>query len=166
MDKSLALDAFNFLKKNFTAVVATSYLNLPYASIIYYTVDDKFNFYFVTKMNTDKYLNIKANKNVAMSIGDGNRHISVQIRGHATVIKDEKRRNRVLDDVEHILESHDIKNWPIKKIRELQAKDKIFDGEVVYKVIPQHLIFTNLDDEMFPNSISDKRHNIIPLLKK
>ena len=165
MGKSLVLDAYNFLKNNFVAVLATSYLNLPYTSTIYYTVDDKLNFYFVTKMNTDKYLNLKANKNVAMAIGMGPKHISVQIRGHATVLKDEKWRNRILKEIESILIKQKIENWPIKKMKNLQAKKKILDGEVVYKVIPQHLVFINLDDQFFPDSISNKHHHIIPLLK-
>jgi len=116
-------------------------------------------------MNTDKYLNLKANKNVAMAIGMGPKHISVQIRGHATVLKDEKWRNRILKEIESILIKQKIENWPIKKMKNLQAKKKILDGEVVYKVIPQHLVFINLDDQFFPDSISNKHHHIIPLLK-
>lgn len=166
MGKSLVLDAYNFLKNNFAAVLATSYLNLPYASTVYYTVDDKLNFYFVTKMNTDKYLNLKANKNVAMAVGMGPKHISVQVRGHATILKDEKWRKRILKEIESILIKQNIETWPIKKIKNLQAKKKIFDEEVVYKVIPQHLVFINLDDQSFPDSILNKHHRIIPILKR
>ena len=166
MDKPISLDALAFLKKNFVAVLATSYLNLPYASIIYYTVDDAFNLYFVTKTNTDKYLNLKVNRNVALAIGDSPNHISVQVRGHVTVLKDKKRRMRVINDIESKLKKENIEIWPIKKIRELQTKKKDLDEEVVYKVIPQHLVFTNLDDESLPNSIGNNRHNIIPSPKK
>ena len=166
MDQALFKDAASFLKKNFVAVLATSYLNLPFASIIYYVIDDKLNFYFVTKANTDKHLNIKANKNVALAIGDGPKHISVQVRGHATVLKDEKRRKRILNEIEATMKARKIVTWPIKKIKELQAKKKDTDAEIVYKVIPQHLSFTNLDDESLPYSLSDERHNILPVLKK
>ena len=158
-------DALAFLKKNFVGVLATSYLNLPYASTIYYTSDDKFNIYFVTKMNTDKYLNLKTNKNSAIVIGTGPKHISVQMRGHATTLKDKRWRNRILNEIETILKERGIGDWPIKKLKELQSKKKAFDEEIVYKFTPQHLVFTNLNDKSFPNSISDESHHILPLTK-
>jgi len=158
-------DALAFLKNNFVGVLATSYLNLPYASTIYYTSDDKFNIYFVTKMNTDKYLNLKTNKNAALVVGTGPKHISIQVRGHATILKDKRWRNRILNEIESILKEQKIKTWPIKKLKELQAKRKVFDEEIVYKLIPQHLVFTNIDDKSFPDSISDELHHIIPLVK-
>lgn len=166
MNKSSAEDAFNFLKKNFVAVVATSYLNLPYASTIYYTIDSKFNLYFVTKMNTDKYLNLKANKNIAMVVGMGPNHIGVKIRGQATILKDKKWKNRILNEIESVLKEHKVKNWPVRKTKDMQAKKEDFNEEIVYKVIPQHLVFTNLDDQLFPDSISDERHHIIPISKR
>jgi len=166
MDDILISDALAFLKKNYVAVLATSYLNLPYASIIYYTVDDKLNFYFVTKTNTDKYLNLKVNKNVALAIGDGPNHISVQVRGHVTMLKDKRWKDRIRNSIESILKDKKIKMWPIIKIQELQAKNKDLDEEIVYKVIPQHLVFTNLDDVSLPNSMGNSRHVIVPLIKK
>jgi general stress protein 26 len=165
MNKPPIFDARNFLKKNFTAVLATSYLNLPYASTIYYTTDDKLNIYFVTKMNTDKYLNLKTNKNAALVIGTGPKHISVQMRGHATILKDKRWRNRILNEIESILKERGIGDWPIKKLKELQSKKKAFDEEIVYKFTPQHLVFTNLNDKSFPGSISDESHHILPLTK-
>jgi uncharacterized pyridoxamine 5'-phosphate oxidase family protein len=166
MNKTPTSDAYDFLKKNSLAVVATSYLNLPYASTVYYVVDEKFNFYFVTKTNTNKYLNLKTNKNVALVVGMPPKHIAVQVRGQATILKNEKSRKRILNEIESLLKKEKkIDNWPIKKIKNIQSSKKDADEEIVYKIIPQHLIFTNLDDTSFPDSISDTQHNIIPFVE-
>jgi len=158
-------DVYNFLKNNSTAVLATSYRSLPYASAIYYALDDKMNFYFATKMNTDKYLNLKTNNNVAVVVGFGSKHISVQVRGQATIIKDPKLKNKILNEISSILiKNKNIENWPIKKIENLQAKKKAFNEEIVYKIVPQHMAFINLDDKSFPDSVSNKQHRIIPIL--
>ena len=127
MDKSLASDAYNFLKNNFVVALATSHLNLPYVSNVYYTIDEKFNFYFVTKMNTDKYLNMKANKNVALAIGVGPKHIGVKVRGHATILKDEKWKNRILSEISSMLLEKGITDWPIKKVKDMQANKEDFN---------------------------------------
>ena len=166
MNGSIVTDARNFLKKNFVAVLATSYQNLPYASTVYYTSDDKFNIYFITKINTDKYLNLKANKSAALAIGTGPKHITIQARGHTAILKDKRWRNRILNDIESILKEQKIKGWPIRKLKELQSKEKVFDEEIVYKFIPQHMVFVNLDDRSFKDSLSEEQHIVIPALKR
>ncbi len=166
MHKLLSSDVHNFLKNNSVAVLATSYLRLPYASAVYFVVDEKMNFYFVTKMNTDKYLNLKMNKNVAMVIGMGPKHMSVNVRGHASIIKDKKQKNKILSKIELSLKSKKIHELAFRKMTNLQTKKKDLDQEIVYKVTPQHLIFINIDDPEYPNSISNKHHVIIPIPKK
>ena len=166
MNQDITSDVQIFLKRNFIAVLATSYLDLPYASIIYYTIDEKLNFYFVTKANTDKYLNLKINRNVAVAVGGGNKHTSVQVRGHTTILKDKRQRKRILEEIGSILKKNAVESWPVKHMRDLQARKKELDEEIVYKVIPQHLIFTNLDDHSLPSSVSNERHCIIPILKR
>ena len=165
MSKTPIEDVRGFLQKNLTAVLATSYQNLPHASAVNYVVDAKLNFYFATTENTDKHLNLTENKNVALVVGTGPKHISVQIRGHATALKDEKQKNRILNQIKSILDERRIENWPIKKINNLQAKKKDSTEIVVYKIIPQHMVFLNLDDDDFPDSISTSYHAIIPAPK-
>ncbi len=163
--KKIGIEAYRFLKKNDTAVIATSYLNLPYASTIYYLVDDKFNFHFATKMNTDKFLNLKANKNVSLVVGVGPKHVSVQVRGQATVVKGKNQRKRILESIEEMLHKK-VKVWPIRLMSRLKGKRKAVDQEVVYKIIPQHLSFINIDDKDYPVSMSKRHHRIIPDLER
>ena len=164
MDQTIVSDVRAFLKKNFVAVLGTSYLNLPFASSIYYTIDDKLNFYFTTKTNTDKYLNLRTNRNVALVVSDRQKNVSVQVRGHATVLKDKRWRKRITEEIKAILHAQN-EEWPIYKIKSLQSKNAPND-EIVYKVIPQHFVFTNLDDSSLPNSMSDEQHSIISLLNE
>ena len=166
MNKFVIEDVHKFLRNNFSAVLATCFLSIPHASTVYYLADEKLNFYFITKMNTLKYLNLKTNKNAALVIGKGPRHITVQVSGHATIIKDKKQSKKIADKLELLFKQEKIKNPPFRKIDHMQSKKKELDGELVYKIIPQHLIFTNLDDLDYPNSISEKQHTIIPILKK
>jgi nitroimidazol reductase NimA-like FMN-containing flavoprotein (pyridoxamine 5'-phosphate oxidase superfamily) len=45
-EKIARVDALKFLKQNHIAVLATSFEDQPQASMIYYAVDDDFNFIF------------------------------------------------------------------------------------------------------------------------
>lgn len=165
MPESIKKDVYNYLKSSYVAVLATSYMNLPHASTVYYVIDSKLNFYFITKMNTDKHLNLRDNKNMALVVGLGPKHISVQVRGHAVVLKDAKQRNKIINKFQELLREKKIGILPIKKIKRLQSKNEIINMDIVYKIIPQHLTFMNLDDPTFPDSISDNHHTIIPIPK-
>ena len=166
MAKSLVAEAHAFLESTNTAVLATSYLNLPYASTIYYSVDHEFNFYFITKPNAEKSFNLKTNKNVALVVGFGPKHISVQVRGHAAMLKDEKQRKKAINLIEAAIGKEKAENIPIRKLGLLQGKSAKSREEIVYKITPQHIVFFNLDDKAYPLSLSEKSHSIIPLFLK
>ena len=80
-------DALAFLKNNFVGVLATSYLNLPYASTIYYTSDDKFNIYFVTKMNTRQISQSQDQQKRGSRRRTVRSTFRSKWRGHATILK-------------------------------------------------------------------------------
>ncbi len=64
--------ALQFLKENHTMVVATvTHEGEPHAATVYYMVDEHFNLYFCSGEETEKFLNIKGNSNVAFVIGTG-----------------------------------------------------------------------------------------------
>lgn len=149
-------DALNFLIANSTAVLATSHTNIPFASTIYYFVDKDLNFFFLTKANASKYLNISQNANVAIVVGTGPKHISVQASGKADFVFDEKRAEIILEFM-NLMERNFVKEWPIKDMEKF--KDR---STVVFKVTPEFLQFMNLDDEKYPDSISTEYHQIIP----
>jgi len=72
-----------YLKKNKAAVLSTvSPDNQPMSAIIYFIVDNNFNFYFMSK-NTRKVQNIESNNKVALLIGTENAPVTAQIHGEA-----------------------------------------------------------------------------------
>jgi len=94
-----------FLKNNNVAVISTvSPDNQPMSAIIYYIVDDNFNFYFMSK-NTRKVQNIEMNNKVALQIGNGNAPVGAQIHGEAgKIIGDaefDEKRDQLIQSLLH-----------------------------------------------------------------
>ncbi len=161
-------DALRFLQENDTAVISTAYGNVPYSATVHYFVDSKFNFYFITRQGTDKYLNLVINSNVFVVVGTGPKHISVQVRGKANILKG-KEKQSALDDVLSVIKNKKINKWPIKEMKKFSPGptfiDTLLKSEVVVKIVPQQLIFMNLDDEKYPESLSTEYHTILPKTK-
>ena len=59
----------NYLKSQKLMSLAT-YDDEIAVCVVYYAVDDDFNFYFISPSDTQHYINISKNKNVACSIAD------------------------------------------------------------------------------------------------
>ena len=154
-------EALSFLQQNNTAAITTVYRNIPFLSTIYYVVDEDFNFYFLTKRGTDKYLNLTLNSNVAVVVGTGPKQISVQARGNAEIL-DGKEKGLVIKKIIEMVEKKEIKKIPIKEMNRFSPNGNILNTEVVVKVVPQQLIFMNLDDKSYPESISKEYHTILP----
>ncbi len=144
-------DAVSFLRENVTAVVATSFNDEPRASTIYYYMDDAFNFYFITKRNTSKYINIEMNPRAALVIGMGPEHITVQARGKAELITDDQEREKIVNSLMEIHAREHIKTWPIEELEKFKDRNR-----VVFKISPTQVLFMNLDSTAYPNSISDE----------
>lgn len=149
-------DALHFLIENSTAVVATATGDQPSASTVYYFADKDFNIFFITKVNTSKYLNISGNAKVAVVVGTGPEHISVQASGLAEFVFDEKRAE-IIDEFVQLRTREFVKDWPIKDMDIF--KDR---SAVVFKVTPDRLTFLNLDSKKYPDSVSTEYMQIIP----
>ncbi len=149
-------EALSFLKDHTTAVVATSKDDMPFASTVYYVVDDDFNFYFVTPINTNKYLNISKSAKVAIVVGTGPEHISVTAQGRGDYVTG-REETAVFERLHMIMFHEHAKKWPARDM----AKFKDI-RMVVFRVVPEMLLFMNLDDENYSGSISDRYVTIIP----
>lgn len=80
-------DAFAFLQRHKTGVVATVARDgQPHASAVHYVVDDDFNVYFMTLMNSRKYSALQTNPKVAFAVGTQDIPQVIQIEGTATDI--------------------------------------------------------------------------------
>lgn len=155
-------DTLRFLNENFTAVVATTYKGLVYASTIYYVADKKYNIYFVTNKNTEKYHNLEKNKNIAYVVNDGAKPVAVHARGFVERLRGKDKRD-ILARFDQLYKQKKIEIVPLKKIRRLQPKkNKKFNPVVVYRIRPLHLNFLNLGDKRYQNSVSDDVHTVVP----
>lgn len=157
-------DALRFLQKNNAAVIATAYKNIPYLATVHYAIDSKFNFYFITKRSTDKYLNLAINSNVALVVGTGPKHISVQARGHADILEG-KEKEAAIKKITAMIKEKKIKKWPIKDMKRFNPNGTILNTEIVVRITPQQLTFMNLDDKTYPKSLSNQYHTILPKIK-
>jgi uncharacterized pyridoxamine 5'-phosphate oxidase family protein len=151
----VAHEALRFLRDNATAVVATVQDGKPYAATVYFFVDDDFNFYFLSKRNTSKYVNISFNSNVAIVVGTGPEHITVQARGQGDIVVDEEQ-DAVYEKIKELRAREHVKSWPLEEIDKF--KNRQF---VAFKVVPTELFLMNLDDKKYPESVSDHYNQII-----
>lgn len=82
----------DFLKSNVFASIATvSIENKPNCGAILYLFDDNLDFYFVTRSQSRKNINLQSNSNIAIVVGTGENNISIQAEGMAEAVKDKAR---------------------------------------------------------------------------
>jgi len=138
--------ALEFLNEpaRITAVVGTSSLdNVPYTATVYYHVDDDFNFYFLTATGTQKYLNLRANPQAAITIGFGPSYTTMQGGGPVQELtKGSDKEKLAIGHLKERLQKHGNPTWPIFQLDE-------FHGEsiAVFKLNTVTLQLLNLDDE-------------------
>lgn len=154
--EKLREDVFRFLQESSTAVVATSYKGDPRASTVYFHVDDDFNFYFVTKRKTSKYINAELNPRSAIVVGTGPEHISVQARGSIELIVDDTEKQKIMNLITGKQKLMGVKIWPIDELSNLEDSHK-----VLFKIVPEEMFFMNLDSTLHPDTISDTHVKII-----
>jgi uncharacterized pyridoxamine 5'-phosphate oxidase family protein len=151
----LEKDTLKFLKDNLTAFVATCFEGMPHGSVVYFDVDEYFRFYYLTKTNTQKNIQAAFNPNVAIVVGSGPERISVRVRGKAEVLTGEDRQE-ALNQMSERFSKNNIKNLPIHVMKSLKDKSM-----VAYRIVPEELVFMNLDSKKYPKSQSDVYHKII-----
>lgn len=141
-------DALAFLREQNTGVLATAFGGQPFASTVYYVVDDDFNFYFATRQNTAKNANVAVNPAVAFIVGTGPEHISVQVRGVAAVLSG-RERGRIRGELRRQKSRSGITTYPLKNMEPFAGKN-----DIIIKIVPTELQFLNLDSARYPNSLS------------
>jgi uncharacterized protein YhbP (UPF0306 family) len=154
--EEIKADALKFLNESSTCVVATTDGMSPRAATVYYVVDSDFNFYFITKPNTSHAKNIAANPNVALVVGTGPEHITVQVKGTASVIEGEEC-DRAVGCLMDMFARESVKTRPVVDVYKFKDKE-----EVVIKVVPSELSYLNLDSSIHKESIADNYMYLIP----
>jgi nitroimidazol reductase NimA-like FMN-containing flavoprotein (pyridoxamine 5'-phosphate oxidase superfamily) len=140
----LKKNALEFLNepKRITAVIGTSSLdNIPYTATVYYHVDDDFNFYFLTATGTQKYQNLQANPQAAITIGFGPSYTTMQGGGPVELLeKNSAEEKAAIAHLKERLQAHGNETWPIFQLDE-------FEGEsiAVFKLNTLTLQLLNLE---------------------
>jgi len=109
---------FAFLKHHPTGVLSTvSEDGTPWGSAIYFVVDDDFNFYFVTRVETTKYQNMSKNRLAALTIADGESQTTVQLTGRISKVPVKDYMDVIFDKLAAVRHK-DNPNWspPIDKV--------------------------------------------------
>jgi uncharacterized protein YhbP (UPF0306 family) len=148
-------DTYDFLRDGHTAVVATCLDSTPHATTVYYDIDKDFNFYYLTKRNTQKNIQTAFNPRVSLVVGTGPEHITVQARGRAEVLTDLEKEEAIDRMILRYTEIG-VSKLPIQYMENL--KDQ---AVVAYKVIPSEIMFMNMDCEKYRRSMSHSYHQII-----
>ena len=109
-----------FLHKEKLAVLSTHASDGTIdASAIFYVIDENFDFYFTTKEETRKFQNLMANPNVSLTITDVEGLKTVQVKGAASVVTDEKE---VADRITGLINKHKVEGVPwAQPIAKLEA---------------------------------------------
>lgn len=120
----------NLLEQKGVGVLATAdSAGEPHAATIYFTFDEDFNIYFVTKAKTQKCQNLQANARAALAVFDEVSQSTAQISGVVSEVQDMTTANKVFTDVLRItLASSDTSVPPVTKLEAGQY--------VVFKMTP------------------------------
>jgi len=104
---------YNFLSNNRTGVLTTVDPNgEPHGTVIYYTIDDRFNVSFLTKTGTKKYDNLTKKNHTVLVVFESSSQTVAQIIGKANEIKDSYAVNEVAADVFKTSLSHSESGLP------------------------------------------------------
>ena len=110
-------EALAFLRNHKAGVIATvNREGKPHASAVYYTVDDKFNIYFLTLASSRKYNAATANPWGAFVVGTQEIPQTVQIEGPLTEMRHSDEVRSQIASLMEILTSNATYYAPITKL--------------------------------------------------
>ena len=140
-DQETKRKCMEFLQNKMTAVIATvTDTNTPAASTIYYTVDENFTLYFMTKKFTNKVKSLVNNQEVALVIGYDNEPVTVQFHGIAEQITDREEYARRFKELEKKI----FRNEYVAPLFQLSEENKEL---LIYKITPIWLRWLDLRDD-------------------
>lgn len=103
-DTTARADALAFLKSHTAGVIATvSKEYHPQASVVYYTGDDSFNIYFLTKRGSRKFDAVSAHPQAAFVIGRQDVPQTLQIEGMVSELTSVEDQNKHVPDLMNVL---------------------------------------------------------------
>jgi uncharacterized pyridoxamine 5'-phosphate oxidase family protein len=135
--------AFQFIKKNTVAVVATtSSEGNPNAAMVNYVIDSIGNLYFITRKNSQKYKNLKKNPSVAVVIGSENTLECIQIEGKSMDINDEKFEKEIKSEFSIRAKLQDIYLSETNPFHQIKGVNF-----ALFKIIPEWVRFVDYKEK-------------------
>jgi len=127
-----------FLRSNSVAVISTVASDgQPESATIYFVVNGKFTFYFMTKNFSRKYTNLETNPKVALVIGTENEPVTAQIQGTAEKITDPKEFDKAMS----LLEQNFLKNEFVAPLFQLSPEK---NDIIIYRITPSWMRWLDL----------------------
>lgn len=140
-------EIYAYLQSLYLAVLSTASKDgLPYAASIYFITDPELNFYFLTKSDTKKSLNLEENNNAAITTIDPSAPKIIQATGVASELEDPKQYHTMLARISEANAQKKEFYWPPP----LSKVDSSGDL-VLYKFIPKWLRFADFSEETSVN---------------
>lgn len=154
-------EIYSYLKRLTIAILSTvSDEGKPYASVIYFVADHNLNFFFLTKSDTKKALNLEKNNNAALTILDPANPKTIQATGTVMKVQDADIYTYIL---KRIAEDNSKKGgfyWPppLSKLRSV--------GDLVmYRLEPNWLRFADFTESAYTSTSGSKTnifYQVIP----
>ena len=121
----------NFLQSCHTGVLATaSATGDPHAATVYLSTVDDFCFLLATKIETQKYKNIKENNKIALVCTDEATETTMQLQGHTVEVTDEAETQKAINTMYRLSNSGSRVEFP--------PLEKLYAGDyIALKIIPK-----------------------------
>ena len=118
----------SFLSKNQVGVLATvDATGKPHAATIYFTFDQQFDIYFITKKDTQKSRNLQHNNRAAIAVYDASSQATVQAEGTVVEVADAKQLEWIFNDIWHTASKTSANSAP-------PQSQLLAGGYIVYKL--------------------------------
>lgn len=109
---------YDFLKHHHMGILSTvTEDGKPWGSAIYFVLDEDFNIFFVTRLETFKYQNLEKNPFAALTVADEEKQTTVQLTGNISKVPAADYMDIVFNKLVSIRPKNEV-NWapPIEKV--------------------------------------------------
>lgn len=154
-------EVYAYLKRLTIAILSTvSADGKPYASVIYFVTDHNLNFFFITKSDTKKAINLEKNSNAALTILDSESPKTIQATGTARKVQDPDIYSYMLKRIAEENSKKDGFYWP-PPISKLKSMGDL----VMYRIEPNWLRFADFTESAYGSTTGTKSnifYQVIP----
>lgn len=138
--KALTAKARDFIHKNRAGALATvSKESVPHVAVVYSLIEPDLTLYFITRVESVKYVNLTVNPTVSMSFSNEKTMITVQLTGRAEVVDDLKEYQDLMYRILTLRHSKHFSANPPMQLLQRGATSEL----AVIKVTPTKMVYAN-----------------------